>query len=97
MKWKQDTERTIIHRVITDMGTIEIRDADESVTCGRSGRSWPLFHWRAEGDGVSTTGTARSLGRAKEDSLAALTLLAPRDFETAVPRDEERIPQDGQR
>lgn len=95
MKWRKDVEKVTVHRLVTGMGTIEIRDADESVICSLSGHSWPLFHWRADGNGVSTIGTARSLGRAREDSLAALKILAPRDFETSTPRDEERIIHDG--
>lgn len=88
--WESDEEETIIYRRISNFGNIEIRDEGGTVLCSRSNKTWPLFHWKVQGDGFVITGTARSLERAKEDSIRALQTLAPIGFETATPRDSER-------
>lgn len=87
--WTSEEEVITIHRGHTPFGTIEIEPRG-SVFCGTSDKVWPLLKWTARGDGFTVAGTARSLGRAKEDARAALELLSVRDFETSTPRDEER-------
>lgn len=97
LHWERYVDSVTMHTAVVELGTIEIRDAGESVTCGHSGRTWPLLSWKAQGDGFSVSGTARSLGRAKEDALAALQLLSALDFETSTPADDERVPTDALR
>lgn len=88
--WECDKEETVVYRRISNFGNIEIQDGGDTVSCSRSNKTWSLFDWKVRGDGFTITGTARSLERAKEDSIRALQTLAPIDFETATPLDSER-------
>lgn len=81
--WKHYVASVDLHTAVTELGSIEIHNAGETVT--RGDKTWTLFPWKVKGDGFQVTGVARSLGRAKEDAMAALEILSQRDFEGPAP------------